>query len=74
MERQFEIHLGKLRTRIIKMSSLVEDQMELAIRSINEENLELTNLIIEREDKINKLDRKIEKLVKNYCAKSTGSN
>ena len=31
MERQFEVHLGKLRTRIIKMSSLVEEQMELAI-------------------------------------------
>lgn len=70
MERQFEIHLGKLRTRIIKMSSLVEDQMELAIRSINEENLELTNLIIEREDKINKLDRKIEKTCQKIIALS----
>ncbi|MBK8945813.1 MAG: phosphate signaling complex protein PhoU [Ignavibacteriae bacterium] len=70
MERQFEIHLGKLRTRIIKMSSLVEDQMELAIRAINEENLELTNLIIEREDKINKLDRKIEKTCQKIIALS----
>ncbi|MBK7106089.1 MAG: phosphate signaling complex protein PhoU [Ignavibacteriae bacterium] len=70
MERQFEIHLGKLRTRIIKMSSLVEDQMELAIRAINEENLELTNLIIEREDKINKLDRKIERTCQKIIALS----
>ncbi|MFZ1292545.1 MAG: phosphate signaling complex protein PhoU [Melioribacteraceae bacterium] len=70
MERQFEIHIGKLRTRIIKMSSLVEDQMELAIRAINEENIELTNLIIEREDKINKLDRKIERTCQKIIALS----
>jgi phosphate transport system protein len=70
MERQFEIHLGKLRTRIIKMSSLVEEQMELAIRAINEENLELTNLIIEREEKVNKLDRKIERTCQKIIALS----
>ncbi|MCB0751781.1 MAG: phosphate transport system regulatory protein PhoU, partial [Ignavibacteriae bacterium] len=70
MERQFEIHLGKLRTRIIKMSSLVEEQMELAIRAVNEENLELTNIIIEREEKINKLDRKIERTCQKIIALS----
>ncbi len=70
MERQFEIHLGKLRTRIIKMSSLVEEQMEIAIRAINEENLELTNLIIEREEKVNKMDRKIERTCQKIIALS----
>ena len=61
MERQFELHLAKLRTRIIKMSSLVEEQLEFALKSLNEENVELANLVMEREEKINKLDRKIEK-------------
>ncbi len=70
MERQFEVHLGKLRTRIIKMSSLVEEQMELAISAVLEENLELTNLVIEREEKINKLDRKIEKTCQKIIALS----
>lgn len=70
MERQFELHLAKLRTRIIKMSSLVEEQLEFAIRSIDEENHELAELVIEREEKVNKLDRKIEKSCQKIIALS----
>ncbi|MCP5061168.1 MAG: phosphate signaling complex protein PhoU [Ignavibacteriae bacterium] len=70
MERQFEVHLGKLRTRIIKMSSLVEEQMELAIRSIDEENLELAEVVKVREEKVNKLDRQIEKTCQKIIALS----
>ena len=70
MERQFEIHLTKLRNRIIKMSNLVEEQLEFALRSINEENTELANIVLEREDNVNKLDRKIEKSCQKIIALS----
>ncbi|MCB0750709.1 MAG: phosphate transport system regulatory protein PhoU, partial [Ignavibacteriae bacterium] len=70
MERQFELHLGKLRTRIIKMSSLVEEQLEFAIKAFNEEDLKLAELVTERELKVNKLDRKIEKTCQKIIALS----
>ena len=70
MERQFELHLGKLKSRIIKMSSLVEEQLEFAIKAIDEENPKLAELVKEREDKVNKLDRKIEKTCQKVIALS----
>lgn len=70
MERQFELHLGKLRSRIIRMSSLVEEQLEFAIKAIDDQNTELAEIVIEREDKVNKLDRKIEKTCQKIIALS----
>ena len=70
MERQFEIHLGKLRTRIIKMSSLVEEQLELALKAYDQGNSNLASLVKEREEKVNKLDRKIEKTCQKIIALS----
>lgn len=70
MERQFEVHLGKLRTRIIKMSSLVEEQLEFAIKAIENEDTKLAEIVVEREDKVNKLDRKIEKTCQKIIALS----
>ena len=43
------------------MCSLVDEQVEFSIRSIEEQNLELANLVIEREKKVDKFDLKIEK-------------
>lgn len=68
MERQFEIQIEKLKNRIIKMSSLVEEQLDLALRSYNEENMQLAELVKEREDNVNKLDRKIEKTCQKIIA------
>lgn len=70
MERQFELHLAKLRTRIIKMSSLVEEQLEFALRAFDESNMKLADIVREREDKVNKLDRKIEKTCQKIIALS----
>ena len=70
MERQFELHLAKLRTRIIKMSSLVEEQLEFALRAFDDSNMKLADIVKEREEKINKLDRKIEKTCQKIIALS----
>jgi phosphate transport system protein len=59
--KQFEDQLDKLRKRIIKMSSLVDEQLDLAIRAVYEEKPELAKLAMEMDDKVDKFDLKIEK-------------
>ncbi len=68
MERQFEHQLEKLRTRVIKMCSLVDEQVEFALRAIEEENVELANLVIERDNKVDKFDLKIDKICQKIIA------
>jgi phosphate transport system protein len=68
MERQFDQQLEKLKTRLIKMCSLVDEQVEFAIRSIDEENIELAQLVIQREDKVDRYDIKIDKICQKIFA------
>jgi phosphate transport system protein len=68
MERQFDQQLEKLKTRIIKMCSLVDEQVEFAIKSIEEENADLARLVIERDKKVDKYDVKIDKICQKIFA------
>jgi phosphate transport system protein len=68
MERLLDEHLEKLKTRVIKMCSLVDEQVQFAIKSFEEENLELANLVIERDKKVNKYDVKIDKICQKIFA------
>jgi phosphate transport system protein len=68
MQRQFDQQLEKLKTRLIKMCSLVDEQVEYAIRAIDEENKELAQLVIERDDKVDKHDVKIDKICQKIFA------
>jgi phosphate transport system protein len=61
MHRSFEDDLDKVRTRLIRMGSLVEEQVEFAFRSLLECNVALAEIVIERDDKVDKLDLKIDK-------------
>lgn len=61
MYQYLEEELDQLRTRIIKMGSLVEEQIELSFKSLYEQNLELANIVIQRDDKVDKYDVKIDK-------------
>ncbi len=61
MIRSFEEDLDKLRTRLIRMGSLVEEQVEFAFRALLEGNVELARLVVDRDDKVDKLDLKIDK-------------
>lgn len=61
MITKFEEELDKLRTRIIKMGSLVDEQVEYAFRALNEWNTAMAQLVMERDTKVDKLDFKIEK-------------
>lgn len=61
MIQRFEEEIDKLRTRIIKMGSIVAEQVEYAFRALNEPNPSLAALVEERDAKVDKLDLKIEK-------------
>lgn len=68
MERLLDIHIEKLRKRLIKMCSLVDEQVDLSIKAIEDENLELANEVIERDKKVDKYDVKIEKMCQKIFA------
>ncbi len=60
MHRSFEEDLDKLRTRLIRMGSIVEEQVEFAFRALLENNSPLAQLVIERDEKVDALDLKID--------------
>ena len=68
MERQVDQQLEKLKTRILKMCSLVDEQVDLAIRSIEEENPALADIVLEKEKKVDKYDLKIDKICQKIFA------
>jgi phosphate transport system protein len=60
MHRHFEDELEKLRTLLIRMGSLVDEQIELAIKALFEPNLELAKLVQDRERRVNEFDLMVE--------------
>ncbi len=50
------------------MCSLVDEQVEFAIRSMEEENIELAQLVVDRDKKVDKFDVKIEKICQKIFA------
>lgn len=68
MERYLDEYLEKLKKRVIKMCSLVDEQVNLAIQAIREDNLQLANLVIEQDRMVDKFDLKIDKICQKIFA------
>lgn len=64
LEEEFE----RLKVKLIKMGSLVEEQIEFALRSLFEGNSELAKIVLDRDDKVDKFDIKIDKLCQRIFA------
>lgn len=62
MERPIDLQLEKLKVKLIKMCSLVDEQVELAIKAVEENNNEIASLVEERDAHVDKYDNKIEKV------------
>lgn len=60
MHRHFEDELDTLRTLLIRMGSLVDEQIELAAKALMTSNTELAKLVIDRERRVNEFDLMIE--------------
>jgi phosphate transport system protein len=52
------------------MSSLVDEQVDYALKAIEENNMDFATLVISREDKVDKYDLKIEKICQRIIALS----
>jgi phosphate transport system protein len=61
MFHYLEEELDSLRTRIIKMGTLVDEQIELAFKGLFEGNIEIAKIVIDRDKKVDKQDVKIDK-------------
>src|SRR3970282_26439 len=68
MERLLDEHIEKLKTRVIKMCSLVDEQVQAAIKAVEEENLELAREVFEKDNKVDKYDNKIDKICQKIFA------
>ncbi|GJQ62171.1 MAG: phosphate transport system regulatory protein PhoU [Melioribacteraceae bacterium] len=68
MERPFDIQIEKLKTKLIKMCSLVDEQVEFAIKALETEDSDLASFVVERDAKVDKYDVKIEKICQRLFA------
>jgi phosphate transport system protein len=68
MERLLDEHLEKLKTRVIKMCSLVDEQVQFAIKAVENNDLDLAQSVIDRDKKVNKYDVKIDKICQKIFA------
>ncbi len=68
MRRFFEEQLDQLRTNIIKMGSVVEEQIDFAITALEQSNVELARIVIERDNKVDEYDNLIDRQCENIFA------
>src|SRR5574342_1158351 len=60
MQRHVDQELAELKTQILRMGGLVEGQIEGAIRSLVERDVDLASQVIERDTLVNSLDVEID--------------
>jgi phosphate transport system protein len=68
MQSFFQDELAKLRKRIIKMFMLVETQIDKSIQSVTVSDFEIGDTAMQNENRIDKLDIKIDKLCQRIFA------
>lgn len=61
MTRHFEIELEELRTTLIRMASLVDEQIENAVKSLLGSDLDLARKVIQSDGKVDEFDNEIDK-------------
>jgi len=61
-DRVFEEHLGTLRTSILEMGGLVEDQIAQAVRALTERDAALARITVDRDHTVNRYDVEIDGL------------
>jgi phosphate transport system protein len=68
MERHFEQELEKLNKRLLKMGNLVYDQVHNSLEALLTCNIELAQEVVVKDNKVDKLDVKIDKLCQRIFA------
>ncbi|MEI8134674.1 MAG: phosphate signaling complex protein PhoU [bacterium] len=68
IHRHFEDELEKLRALLIRMGSLVDEQVELASRALMSGDMEATRFVIKRESRVNEYDLMVDGLCQRILA------
>jgi len=68
MKRHFETELEGLKTSIIKMGSLAEEAVRLAIKALIDNNPELAQRVLDQEARINSLEIEIDNAIVDILA------
>jgi len=68
MERPIDLHIEKIKTKMIKMCSLVDEQLLNAIDAFKTGNTALAALVKERDERIDRYDSKIERVIHRIIA------
>ncbi len=68
MERQFDLQIAKLKRKILKMCSLVDEQVELAIKAVDDEREDLIDIVMQRDIKVDQYDVKIDRICQKIIA------
>lgn len=68
MYQYLEAEYEKLRKKLYKMGSLIEEQIIVSLKSLFEGNSELAKEVIEKDKKVDKYDVKIEKICQRILA------
>jgi phosphate transport system protein len=61
-DKRYEEELKRLREEILYMGGLVEDQIQKAVKSLVDRDSTLAEVIIERDDEVNRLDVSVDEL------------
>src|SRR5579872_2008077 len=68
LHRHFEDELEKLRALLIRMGSLVDEQIELASRAVMNADMEAVRFVIKREARVNEYDLMVDGLCQRILA------
>ena len=60
MTRHFEMEIDQLRTLLIRMGSLVEEQIDYAVRALVQGDMSLVRLVMERDKRVDEFDNTID--------------
>jgi phosphate transport system protein len=60
MPRHFELELDQLRTMLVRMGSLVEEQIDFGVKALVEADTGLARIVMERDKKVDEFDNAID--------------
>jgi phosphate transport system protein len=63
MERRFERELESLKTSLIKMGSVVEENLALAIQALMQDDVDLAKKVVEGDERVNSLEIEIDNAI-----------
>jgi phosphate transport system protein len=66
--KRFDQELGKLRSQVLEMGGLVEDQISRALSALDDEDLDLAREVIDRERAVNDMDVNADEVSVNLIA------